>query len=154
MPNRFGFCHSTLIRHESFVIRHFARGCAHPSRTRHCGVKTVAIIGASSNPNKFGNKAVRAFQRHGYTVYPVNPNEPEVEGLATFKSIKDVPVRPHRVSVYVPPPVLVKLLPDIAAKGCDELWLNPGTESDAVLAEAERLGLNTIQACSIVAIGG
>jgi predicted CoA-binding protein len=58
------------------------------------------------------------------------------------------------VSVYVPPPVLVKLLPDIAAKGCDELWLNPGTESDAVLAEAERLGLNTIQACSIVAIGG
>ena len=117
-------------------------------------VKTVAIIGASSNPNKFGNKAVRAFQRHGYTVYPVNPNEPEVEGLATFKSIIDVPIRPHKVSVYVPPPVLVKLLPDIAAKGCDELWLNPGTESDAVLAEAERLGLNTIQACSIVAIGG
>jgi len=117
-------------------------------------VKTVAIIGASSNPNKFGNKAVRAFQRHGYTVYPVNPNEPEVEGLATFKSINDVPVRPHMISVYVPPPVLVKLLPDIAAKGCDELWLNPGTESDAVLGEAERLGLNTIQACSIVAIGG
>ena len=46
------------------------------------------------------------------------------------------------------------VLPDIAAKGCDELWLNPGTESDAVLGEAERLGLNTIQACSIVAIGG
>jgi predicted CoA-binding protein len=117
-------------------------------------VKTVAIIGASSNPNKFGNKAVRAFQRHGYTVYPVNPNELEVEGLATFKSINEVPVRPHKVSVYVPPPVLLKLLPDIAAKGCDELWLNPGTESDAVLAESERLGLNTIQACSIVAIGG
>ena len=117
-------------------------------------MKTVAIIGASSNPNKFGNKAVRAFLRQGYTVYPVNPNEPEVEGLATFKSITDVPVRPHMVSVYVPPPVLVKLLPEIAAKSCDELWLNPGTESDAVLAEAERLGLNTIQACSIVAIGG
>jgi hypothetical protein len=50
--------------------------------------------------------------------------------------------------------VLLKLLPDIAARGCDELWLNPGTESDAVLTEAERLGLNTIQACSIVAIGG
>ena len=117
-------------------------------------MKTVAIIGASSNRNKFGNKAVRAFLRQGYTVYPVNPNEPEVEGLATLKSIKDVPVRPQMVSVYVPPPVLVKLLPDIAAKGCDELWLNPGTESDQVLAEVERLGLNAIQACSIVAIGG
>jgi predicted CoA-binding protein len=116
-------------------------------------MKTVAVIGASSNRSKFGNKAVRAFQQQGYTVYPVNPNEAEVEGLATFKSIKEVPVRPEKVTVYVPPAVLVKLLPDIAAKGCDELWLNPGTESDEVLAEAERLGLNAIQACSIVAIG-
>ena len=138
----------------TLVLRHSAT-VARVRSLRDIGeVKTVAIIGASSNPNKFGNKAVRAFQRHGYTVYPVNPNEPEVEGIATFKSIKDVPVRPHMVSVYVPPPVLVKLLPDIAAKGCDELWLNPGTESDAVLSEAKLLGLNTIQACSIVAIGG
>jgi hypothetical protein len=44
-------------------------------------------------------------------------------------------------------------LPDIARQGCDELWLNPGTESEEVLAEAERLGLNVIQACSIVGIG-
>jgi hypothetical protein len=45
------------------------------------------------------------------------------------------------------------VLPDIAAKGCDELWLNPGTDSDEVLAEAGRLGLNVVQACSIVAVG-
>ena len=57
------------------------------------------------------------------------------------------------ISVYLPPPVLLKVLPAIAAKGCDELWLNPGTESDVVLAEAERLGLNVIQACSIVGVG-
>ena len=57
------------------------------------------------------------------------------------------------ISVYLPPPVLLKVLPDIAARGCDELWLNPGTESDEVLAEAEGLGLNVIQACSIVAVG-
>jgi predicted CoA-binding protein len=116
-------------------------------------MKTVAVIGASNDRNKFGNKAVRAFQQEGYTVYPVNPNETEVEGLPAFKSIKDVPGRPEMVTVYVPPPVLLKLLPEIAQKGCDEVWLNPGTESDAVLAEAERLGLNTIQACSILAIG-
>ena len=57
------------------------------------------------------------------------------------------------VSVYLPPPVLLKVLPDIAARGCDELWLNPGTESDEVLTEAQRLGLNAIQACSIVGVG-
>src|ERR1700739_4892489 len=116
-------------------------------------MKTVAIIGASNDRHKFGNKAVRAFKQQGYTVYPVNPNESEVEGLPAYKSIRDVPVRPQMISVYVPPPVLQKLLPDIAAKGCDELWLNPGTESDEVLAEAERLRLNVIQACSIVAVG-
>ncbi len=116
-------------------------------------MKTVAIIGASTDPRKFGNKAVRAFQQQGYTVYPVNPNETEVEGIRAFKSIGDVPERPFMISVYVPPQVVLKLLPDIAAKGCDELWLNPGTESDEVLAEAERLKLNVVQACSIVGIG-
>jgi predicted CoA-binding protein len=116
-------------------------------------MKTVAIIGASADRAKFGNKAVRAFQQQGYAVYPVNPKETEIEGLPAFKSIRDVPVRPQMISVYLPPPVLLKILPDIAARGCDELWLNPGTESDEVLAEAERLGLRVIQACSIVGVG-
>ena len=116
-------------------------------------MKTVAVIGASSQREKWGNKAVRAFQQQGCTVFPVNPNEPEIEGLKTFASIHDVPVRPDTITVYLPPPRLVKILPDIAARGCDELFLNPGTESDEVLAECERLGLNAIQACSIIAVG-
>ncbi|MDB6033522.1 MAG: CoA-binding domain protein [Verrucomicrobiales bacterium] len=116
-------------------------------------MKTVAIIGASNDRNKYGNKAVRAFLQQGYTVYPVNPTETEVEGLPAFKSIRDVPVRPQMISLYVPPPIVEKLLPDIAARGCDELWMNPGTESDKGLAEAERLGLNVVQGCSILAVG-
>ena len=116
-------------------------------------MKTVVIIGASNDRNKYGNKAVRAFLRQGYTVYPVNPNEETVEGAKAFRTIGDVPGKPQMISVYVPPAVFLKLLPEIAAKGCDELWLNPGTESEAVLAEAERLGLNIIQACSIVGVG-
>ena len=116
-------------------------------------MKTVAIIGASANRAKFGNKAVRAFLQQGYRVYPVNPHADEIEGLAVFRRIGDVPERPQMVSVYVPPVVLVKLLPEIAARGCDELWLNPGAESEEVLAEAERLGLQVIQACSVMAVG-
>jgi len=116
-------------------------------------MKTIAIIGASADRSKFGNKAVRAFAQQGYTIYPVNPKESEIEGHTAFKSIADVPARPNLISVYLPPPVLLKVLPAIAAKGCDEFWLNPGTESDEVLVEAERLGLNIIQACSIVGIG-
>ncbi len=116
-------------------------------------MKTVAIIGASSNRDKWGNKAVRAFQQQGWTVYPVHPTELEVEGVKVWANIQEVPVRPHTISVYVAPPRLLKMLPDIAASGCDELYLNPGTESVEVLAECERLGLNAIQACSIIAIG-
>lgn len=115
-------------------------------------MKTAAIIGASSDPAKFGNKAVKAFAGHGYQVWPVNPRETKIEGWPVFKSITEVPQRPGLVSVYLPPPVLLKVLPDIAAKGCDELWLNPGTESPEVLALAEKLGLNIIQACSIVGL--
>lgn len=116
-------------------------------------VKTVAIIGASQDRHKFGNKAVRAFLQQGYEVFPVNPRADVIEGRPVFRSIAEVPVRPQKVSVYLPPELLLAELPEIAARGCDELWLNPGTESRAVLAEAGRLGLNVIQACSIMAHG-
>ena len=100
-------------------------------------MKTVAVLGASADRSKFGNKAVRAFRAQGFSVYPVNPKETEIEGLPCYPGMAEVPVRPQRVSVYLPPPLVLKALPGIAAKGCDELWLNPGTESDEVLAAAE-----------------
>jgi len=82
---------------------------------------------------------VRAFSQQGWTIYPVNPKETEIEGLPCFQSIADVRFA-RMVSVYLPPPVS-RDVADIAAKGCDEIWLNPGTESEAVLVEAERLAL-------------
>lgn len=114
---------------------------------------SVAIIGASNDRSKYGNKAVRAFQQKGWSVIPVNSKEEKVEGLKAYRTIGEVPGKLDRVSIYVPPQVLLKLLPDIAAKGCDELWLNPGTESEEVLTAAKKLGLNVVQSCSIVSIG-
>jgi uncharacterized protein len=116
---------------------------------------TVAILGASADRSKFGNKAVRAFLSQGYIVYPVNPKGGEVEGLPVRHSLADIPpdIKLDRISVYLPPAVGLKMLPQIAARGCAELWLNPGSESDELIAAAEKAGLNVIQACSIVAIG-
>jgi uncharacterized protein len=116
---------------------------------------SVAILGASADRSKFGNKAVRAFLARGYDVYPVNPKGGEVEGLSVFKSLADIPadVKLDRISVYLPPAVGLKSLPEIAARGCGELWLNPGSESDELVEAAEKRGLNVVQACSIVAIG-
>src|SRR3954449_4014478 len=116
---------------------------------------TVAILGASADHSKFGNKAVQAFLAKGYDVYPVNPKGGEVEGLPIYKSLADIPadVKLNRISVYLPPAVGLKALPEIAARGCGELWLNPGSESDELVEAAEKQGLNVIQACSIVDIG-
>ena len=116
---------------------------------------TVAIIGASSDRTKFGNKAVRAFLAKGYIVYPVNPKGGEIEGLPVRHSLADIPpdVKLDKISVYLPPAVGLKMLPLIVARGCNELWLNPGSESDELVAAAEKQGLNVIQACSIVAVG-
>ena len=116
-------------------------------------MKTVAVIGASNDRSKFGNKAVRAFQQTGYKVFPVHPAQSEVEGLTCYKSIRDVPERLNLVSVYLGPERLLAVLPDIAARGCDELWLNPGTVSDAVLEKAGELNLKTRELCSILEVG-
>jgi uncharacterized protein len=116
-------------------------------------MKRAAVIGASSDRSKYGNKAVRAFQKAGYEVIPVNPTEPEIEGLKTYPSITEIPGAIDTVTVYVRPAILVKLLPDIAKKGCGELYLNPGTSSDTVRAECQRLNLNAKEDCSILAIG-
>ena len=115
--------------------------------------KTVAVIGASSNRDKFGNKALRAFETQGYTVIPINPNEADVEGHKTYRSVLDVPGTVDVATVYVPPRAGVKVMEELAKKGVGEVWLNPGADGSDVVARARELGLKTIQACSIIGIG-
>ncbi len=115
--------------------------------------KTIAIIGASNDRKKYGNKAVRAFKDGGWTVYPVNPKLEEVEGIKCYASIEDVPEPIDRVSMYVPAKRGKEMLEPIAAKNPAEFFLNPGSEDDELIRRARELGLNPIQACSIVNIG-
>ena len=115
---------------------------------------TVAILGASSDRSKFGNKSVRAHLQAGYDVFPVNPKGGQIEGLAVWRTLGEVPLEHlDRVSVYLPPAVGLGALDEIAAKGCDELWLNPGSESPEILAKASQLKLKAIADCSIVDLG-
>lgn len=115
--------------------------------------RTVAVIGASSNRRKFGNKAVRAFQAHGDTVFPVNPHERVIEGLEAYPSVLAVPGTIDMATMYVPPEIGVGILDELAKKGVAEVWLNPGSESDTLVARAQALGLNIIEACSITGLG-
>jgi len=117
-------------------------------------MKTIAVLGASKDRSKFGNKCVRAYQEAGWQVFPVNLGSGDpIEGLTTCRTLADVPADLDRVSVYLPPPVTLELLGDIAAKGAGEVWLNPGTADARVLDEARRRGLHVRPGCSIVDIG-
>jgi predicted CoA-binding protein len=114
---------------------------------------SIAIVGASTDRKKYGNKAVRAFKQGGWTVLPVNPGAAEVEGIPAFRSVAEIPGPVDRVSLYVPPGVGLAMLPDIAAKRPAEFFLNPGSESPELVEAARALGLNPLLACSIVNIG-
>jgi predicted CoA-binding protein len=115
---------------------------------------TVAVLGASRDRAKYGNMSVRAHLEAGYDVYPVNLHAREIEGRPAYPDLASVPVaRLDRISIYLPPDVTRRMLPEIAAKGAEEVWFNPGSADPALLAEAAALGLNAIFACSIVGVG-
>ena len=115
--------------------------------------QVIAVVGASRDRLKFGNKAVRAFRDAGHRVIPINPHETEVEGERTYASVLDVPGPIDMATVYVQPDVALRLLDEFQAKQIPEIWLNPGADADDVLAEARRRGLNVIAACSIMGAG-
>jgi acyl-CoA synthetase (NDP forming) len=116
-------------------------------------MKTVAIIGASPDRRKFGNKALRAFLQAGYNAIPITPHHDAVEGLAAYPTVVDYPGAIDMATVYVPADIGEQLLEGIAKKGIGEVWLNPGAESPELVTRARALGIRPIQACSILGIG-
>lgn len=113
----------------------------------------VAVVGASSDRSKYSNKAVRAYRQQGYEVFPVNPKETQIEGLTVYRSVSDIPGELNRITVYLPSAIGMKVIEEIARKGTQELFLNPGSESDELIEKAEQLGLHPMVACSIADIG-
>jgi predicted CoA-binding protein len=122
-------------------------------RIRFVAMPTIAVLGASENRSKFGNKAVRAYRAAGWTVHPINPHEREVEGLATLGSVTEVAGPLDRITVYLPPPVTLAVLPEIERAAAGEVWFNPGSADAEVLAEARRRAVPVREGCSIVDIG-
>jgi predicted CoA-binding protein len=116
-------------------------------------MKTVAVIGASADRRKFGNKALRAFMQAGYRTIPITPNHAQVEGQRAYATVMDVPDAIDMATVYVPPAIGEQLLEGFLAKGITEVWFNPGAATSALIGRARALGLRPIEACSIIGIG-
>ena len=113
----------------------------------------IAIIGASKDRSKFGNKAVRAYLKKGHEVFPVNPHEDEIEGLRCYASVKDIPGDVEVASFYLPPEVGEKVADEVIEKGVGEVYLNPGSESGALVQKLGSAGIRVRLVCSILAVG-
>ena len=114
-----------------------------------------AVVGASENRAKYGNKVFRCYLQNGRRAFPVNPHSSSVEGHAAYPTLGDLPEAVDGVSVITPPDVTERVVEDVAACGIKHLWLQPGAENQRVLERARELGLVTIAggACLLVVLG-
>lgn len=115
--------------------------------------RVVAVVGASSRRESYGNMAVRAFVRQGYVVIPINPHATEIEGLRAYPSVIDVPGTIDLATLYVPPAIGINVLDELVRKRISEVWLNPGADGPAIEQRARALGLVTVVDCSLRRIG-
>ena len=113
-----------------------------------------AVVGASRDRAKYGNKVLRAYLQNDREVYPVNPNSEEVEGLATFPDLASLPQPVHGISVITRPDVTERIVEQAAELGIKHIWMQPGAESENAVKRAEQLGMNTIAGgpCALVTL--
>lgn len=103
-----------------------------------------AVVGASNDRTKFGNRVLRSYLDHGRTAFPVHPTESEVEGLTAYASLADLPEPVKHVSIITPPPVTERVVEQAAEAGAEVLWMQPGAESAEAVSRAKELGMDVI----------
>lgn len=114
-----------------------------------------AVVGASTDRGKYGNKVLRAYFQSGREAWPINPKASTVEGHPAFASLRDLPAVPRAISVITPPAITENVVEEAAELGVKIVWMQPGAESPAAVQRAEELGLETIAdgSCLLVAVG-
>ncbi|HXE96371.1 MAG TPA: CoA-binding protein [Dongiaceae bacterium] len=113
------------------------------------------VVGASTNRHKFGNKVLRCYLQHGKIAIPVNPNEPEIEGVSCVAAISDLSPDVESISMITPPAVTAQLVPLAIEKGIKNIWMQPGAEHPEAVALCRERGINVIAdgSCLLVVMG-
>jgi uncharacterized protein len=116
--------------------------------------KRFAVVGASQDHTKYGNKVLRVYQQNHYDVVPVNPKADEVEGLQAYPDLSSIPGTINGVSIITPPPVTERVVQEAIQKGIRHIWMQPGAESDAAVQAAKEAGANVISGgpCILVSL--
>ncbi|MCR4435343.1 MAG: CoA-binding protein [Clostridiales bacterium] len=112
-----------------------------------------AVVGASNNPEKYGNKIYRRLKSEGFRVYAVNPNHETVEGDRCYRNLASLPEKPEVVGMVVSPENGRPVIEEAARLGIGNIWLQPGTYDRELLDLIREKGLNAVQACVLTALG-
>ncbi len=111
---------------------------------------TVALVGATDDPWKFGHRIYHDLTHKGIEVIPINRTRATVAGERAYPSLADLPKRPDIVNVVVPPEEGPSIIREVAELGWDNVWFQPGAESQEARDVAEELGVAILEACSMV----
>lgn len=114
-----------------------------------------AVIGASSNRAKYGNKVLHCYIQNGKTVYPVNPREEVIEGLNVLHSVSELPNEVNSISLITQPEVTEIIVEDAIKKGIKNIWMQPGAESNLAIQNCLDHEINIIAGgpCILVILG-
>ena len=117
--------------------------------------ETFAVVGASTDRRKYGNKVLRCYQQHSLNVVPVNPRATTVEGLKAVSSLKNMPIPPHAVSIITQPDVTEQVVKEVLELGIPHVWMQPGAESEAAVSACRKAGISVIHGgpCLLVVLG-
>ena len=113
------------------------------------------VVGASPRRHKYGNKVLRCYQQAGRPAIPVNPREAEIEGVACVASVRELPGAVNSISIITPPRVTERVVEEAIHSGIENVWMQPGAESEQAVAMCRAAGINVIAdgSCVLVVLG-
>jgi predicted CoA-binding protein len=112
---------------------------------------TVAIVGATDDPSKYGSVIYHDLKNKGFTIYPVNPYRDTVDGDKAYPSVADLPEKPTIVNVVVPPRQTLRVLEEALAAGITNAWIQPGAGGSEVVDFLDANGFTYLaNACIMV----
>ena len=112
--------------------------------------KKFAVVGATDNPQKYGNQIVKNLKNRGYEVYPVNPRLKELEGLSCYSGLTDIPIKVDVVDFVVPPKATEEILKQCKELGLSRIWLQPGSESETAITYCHENSLKVVHSVCVM----
>ena len=109
-----------------------------------------AVVGASNNRAKYGNRIYLKLRAAGYRVYPVNQRESLIEGDAAYSNLLELPEAPAVVNMVVPPQEAPAVVRQAKAAGAQAVWFQPGAENAVASRWAQEHGLDVVESCILV----